>query len=75
VGEEEDGHTTHGVTPCQLLSNPYEDPGCQETHYPQERTFYFFSAFQGLGSRQSVACPDLISAYWRGQSVAAPNTY
>jgi hypothetical protein len=28
--------------------NPYEAPGCQETHYLSERFFCFFSAFQGL---------------------------
>ena len=29
-------------------TNTYEDPDCQETHYPYERVFCFFSAFQGL---------------------------
>jgi hypothetical protein len=30
------------------LPNTYEDPGCQEIHYPYERFFCFFPAFQGL---------------------------
>ena len=29
--------------------NPYEDSLCQETHFPSERFFAFFSAFQGRG--------------------------
>jgi hypothetical protein len=30
------------------LPNTYEDSLGQETHYPIERRFCFFSAFQGL---------------------------
>jgi hypothetical protein len=43
--------------------NPYEDSSCQETHYPSERFFAFFSACQGLARRQSVACSALLSVY------------
>src|SRR5215471_4828772 len=27
---------------CAVTTNPYEDPRCQETHYPSERIFLIF---------------------------------
>src|SRR5262245_53286996 len=47
--------------------NTYEATSCQETHFPSERTVYFFSAFQRLVSRQSVDCSDLVAGLWLGQ--------
>jgi hypothetical protein len=36
---------TSRLIPSATRPNPYEDPSCQETDYPEERIVAVFSAF------------------------------
>lgn len=65
---------SRSTLPSQTAPNPYEVPGCQETHAPEERMFGVFPLSWSWRHRSLATCADVISLSRPRHRVSAPHT-